>query len=41
MLRDSKYLRINIANPLYIIINKADGYFEKISKNEVVNASSY
>ena len=30
----SKYIKINIVNPLYIIINKVNGYFEEINKNK-------
>ena len=27
-IKDSKYLKINSVNPLYLIINKVNGYFE-------------
>ena len=30
MLKDSKYVNINSVNPLYLIINKMNGYFEEI-----------
>ena len=30
-IKDSKYVKINIVNPLYLIFNKVDGYFEKIN----------
>ena len=33
-IKDSKYLKINSANPLYLIINKANEYFEEINKNK-------
>ena len=33
-IRDSKYVKINIINPLYLIINKVNGYFEQINKNK-------
>ena len=33
-IRDSKYVKINIINPLYLIINKVNGYFEEINKNK-------
>ena len=33
-IRDSKYVKINIINPLYLIINKVDEYFEEINKNK-------
>ena len=29
-----KYLKINSVNPLYLIINKVNGYFEEINKNK-------
>ena len=31
-IKDSKYIKINSVNPLYLIINKVNGYFEEISK---------
>ena len=30
----SKYLKIITVNPLYLIINKVNGYFEEINKNK-------
>ena len=30
---DSKYVKINSVNPLYLIINKVNGYFEEINKS--------
>ena len=32
--KDSKYVKINSVNPLYLIINKANAYFEEIDKNK-------
>ena len=32
--KDSKYLNINCVNSLYLIINKVNGYVEKINKNK-------
>ena len=32
-IKDWEYVKINSANPLYLIINKVKGYFEEISKN--------
>ena len=32
-IKDSKYIKINSANPLYLIITKVKGYFEENSKN--------
>ena len=29
MIKDSKYIKINSANPLYLIINKVNGYFKR------------
>ena len=37
-IKDSKYVKINSVNPLYLTFSKVNGYLEKISKN---NASSY
>ena len=34
MFKDSKYVKINSLNPLYLIINKVNGYFEEINKNK-------
>ena len=31
-IKDSKHVKINRVNPLYIIINKVNGYFEEIKK---------
>ena len=33
-IKDSKYLKINSVNPLYLIINKVNGYFAEINENE-------
>ena len=33
-IKDSKYVKINSANPLYFIFNKVNGYFEKINGNK-------
>ena len=33
-IKDSKYVNINSANPLYFIFNKVSGYFEKINGNK-------
>ena len=30
---DSKYVQINSVNPLYLIFNKVNGYFEEVSKS--------
>ena len=34
MIKDSKYLKINSVNPLYLIIDKVDGYFEELNGNK-------
>ena len=33
-MKNSKYVNINSVNPLYLIINKVNGYFEEINKNK-------
>ena len=33
-IKDSKYLKINSVNPLYLIFNKVNGYFEEINGNK-------
>ena len=33
-IKDSKYVKINSLNPLYLIINKMNGYFEEINVNK-------
>ena len=33
-IKDSKYMKINSINPLYLIINKVNGYFEEINENK-------
>ena len=32
--KDSKYIIINSVHPLYLIINKLNGYFEEINGNK-------
>ena len=34
MIKDSKYVKICNVNPLYLIYNKVNGYFEKINGDE-------
>ena len=34
MIKDSKYLKINSVNPLYLIFRKVNGYFEEINGNK-------
>ena len=33
-IKNLKYVKINSVNPLYISINKANGYFEEINGNK-------
>ena len=33
-IKDSKYVKINSVNPLYLNINKVNGYFEAINGNK-------
>ena len=33
-IKDSKYVKVNSVNPLYLIINKVNGYFEEINGNK-------
>ena len=40
-IKDSKYVKISIVNPLYLIISNANGYFEEINKKKVFDGSSY
>ena len=32
--KDSKYIKINSVNPLYLVINKVNGYSEEINENK-------
>ena len=34
MIKDSKYVKINSINPLYLINNKVNGYFEEFNKRK-------
>ena len=34
MMKDSKYVKINSVNPLYVIFNKVNEYFEEINGNK-------
>ena len=36
-IKDSKYIKINRVNPLYIICNKVNAYFEEINGNKYLN----
>ena len=39
-IEDSKYLKINCVNLLYLIINKVDRYFEETNKNKCLTLVS-
>ena len=32
--KDLRYVKVNCLNPLYLIVNKIDGYFEEINRNK-------
>ena len=34
MIKDSKNVKISSLNPLYLIINKVNGYFEEVNGNK-------
>ena len=33
-IKDSKYIKINSVNPLYLIFGKVNGYFEEVNGNK-------
>ena len=33
-IKDSKYIKINSVNPLYLMLNKMNGYFEEINEDK-------
>ena len=37
IIKDSKYVKINNINPLYLIINKMNVYFEEYNGNKLIN----
>ena len=37
-IKDSKSVRINSANPLYLIFSKVKGYLEEINKNKYLSS---
>ena len=39
-IKDSKCIKINSISPLYLIINKVNGYFEEINKNKYLTLVS-
>ena len=34
MIKDSKYVKINGVNPLYLTFNEVNGYFEEINESK-------
>ena len=34
VIKNSKYVKINSVNPLYLMLNKMNGYFEEINGNK-------
>ena len=34
IIKDSKYIKINSVNPLYLIFSKVNAYFEEINKSK-------
>ena len=40
IIKDSKYVKINRVNTLYIIVNKKRGYFEEINKSKYLTLES-
>ena len=39
-IKDSKYVKINSVNPLYLIFGKVNGYFEDINGNKYLTLVS-
>ena len=39
-IKDSKYVKMNSVNPLYLIFNKVNGYFEEINGNNYLTLDS-
>ena len=33
-IKDSKYVKINSLNPLYLMFNRINGYFEEVNRNK-------
>ena len=40
IIKDSKYVKINSVNPLYLFFNKVKGYFEEINGNKYLSLVS-
>ena len=41
MIKDSKYIKINSVNTLYLIFNKVNGYFEETNGNNLFKNKTY
>ena len=39
-IKDSKYVKINSANPLYLIFSKVNGYFKEVNRNKYLTLVS-
>ena len=39
-IKDSKYVKINSVNPLYLMLNRMNGYFEEINVNKYLTLVS-
>ena len=40
MIKNLKYMKFNIVNPLYLMLNKMNGYLEEINENEKLTLAS-
>ena len=40
-LKDLRYMRINGASPLYLIVGKINGHFEEINENKYLENALY
>ena len=40
MIKDCKYVKVKIVNPLYLIIKKVNGYFEDLTQFDTFNAKN-
>ena len=36
-IKNSKYIKINSVNPLHLMLNKMNGYFEEINENKYLH----
>ena len=39
-IKNSKYLKVNRVNPLYLILNKMNGHFEEVNGNKYLTLVS-